>query len=84
LARRRSRPRARRRADFLLEGSGNALAAAIYGPGPQSLASLGKIALHGDRAAAQEFADLFSLMPQTRSSSESPEDIEQAPGDSST
>ncbi len=70
--------------DFLLKGSGNALAAAIYGPGPQTLASLGKIPLHGDVAAAQAFADLFSLMPQIRSSSESPEEIEQAPGDSST
>ncbi len=70
--------------DFLLEGSGNALAAAIYGPGPVMLASLGTIALHGDAAAAQEFADLFSLTPQTRSKSESPEEIEQAPADSST
>ena len=42
------------------------------------------IALHGDAAAAQRFTDLFSLTPQTRSSSESPEEIEQAPGDSST
>ena len=70
--------------DFLLEGSGNALAAAIYGPGPRALASLGKIALHGDVAAAQEFTDLFSLKPQIRSSSESPEEIEQAPVFTST
>lgn len=49
--------------DFLLEGSGNALAAAIYGPGPQVIAGAGLIALHGDRAAAQEFTDLFSLKP---------------------
>lgn len=72
------------RADFVLEGSGNTLAAAIYGPGPVTLASLGKIALRGDHAAAQEFTDLFSLRPQIRSSSESPEDSAQAPGDSST
>ncbi|MFC3527169.1 winged helix-turn-helix transcriptional regulator [Paracoccus mangrovi] len=71
-------------ADFVLEGSGNALAAAIYGPGPVALASLGKITLRGDRAAAQEFAGFFSLRPQIRSSSESPEDSAQAPGDSST
>ena len=70
--------------DFVLTGSGNALAAAIYGPGPVTLASLGKIALRGDHAAAQEFTDLFSLRPQIRSSSESPEDSAQAPGDSST
>ena len=69
---------------FVLTGSGNALSAAIYGPGPQALASLGHIALRGDPAAAQEFSDLFSLQPQTRSNSESPEEIEQAPGDSST
>lgn len=49
--------------DFLLEGSGNALAAVIYGPGPQAIAEAGMIALHGDKAAAQEFAGLFSLKP---------------------
>lgn len=49
--------------DFLLEGSGNALAAAIYGPGPQVIANAGMIALRGDRAAAQQFTDLFSLAP---------------------
>lgn len=49
--------------DFLLEGSGNALAAAIYGPGPQAIASAGMIALHGDKDAAQQFTDLFSLRP---------------------
>lgn len=47
--------------DFLLEGSGNALAAAIYGPGPQAIAAAGMVALHGDRDAAQQFTDLFSL-----------------------
>lgn len=49
--------------DFLLEGSGNALAAAIYGPGPQVIADAGMIALRGDQAAAQKFTDLFSLAP---------------------
>ncbi|MDQ7776376.1 winged helix-turn-helix transcriptional regulator [Paracoccus aminovorans] len=49
--------------DFLLEGSGNALAAAIYGPGPVTIASAGLIGLHGDRAAAQAFTDLFRLKP---------------------
>ena len=71
-------------ADFVLTGSGNLLAAAIYGPDPQALASLGHITLRGDPVAAQEFSDLFSLRPQTRSNSESPDEIEQAPGDSST
>lgn len=69
--------------DFLLEGTGNALAAAIYGPGPITMAGAGLIRLHGDKAAAQGFADLFSLTPQTRSSSESPEVSEQTPGLSS-
>lgn len=49
--------------DFVLEGGGNALAAAIYGPGPATLAAGGLIALHGDRAAAQGFCELFSLKP---------------------
>lgn len=70
--------------DFRLEGSGNALAAALYGPGPVILAGAGLIGLRGDRAAAQEFTDLFSLVPYTRSSSESPEVSVQAPGLSST
>ncbi len=70
--------------DFTLEGSGNALAAAIYGPGPAAMAAIGQITLHGDVAAAQEFVDLFSLQPQIRSSSESPDEIEHAPADSST
>lgn len=70
--------------DFLIEGSGNALAAAIYGPGPATMAAGGHIDLCGDQAAAQEFADLFELRPQIRSSSESPEETEQVPGDSST
>lgn len=51
--------------DFLLEGSGNALAAAIYGPGPQAMAAAGLIGMRGDHAAAQAFTDLFSLTPQS-------------------
>ncbi|RDW13723.1 winged helix-turn-helix transcriptional regulator [Paracoccus thiocyanatus] len=70
--------------DFVLEGSGNALAAAIYGPGPQALASAGLVGLRGDRAAAQQFSALFRLTPQTRSSSDSPDETEQALGASST
>ncbi|UXU75610.1 MULTISPECIES: winged helix-turn-helix transcriptional regulator [unclassified Paracoccus (in: a-proteobacteria)] len=72
------------RADFVLTGSGNALAAAIYGPGPAVLAQSGRIALHGDSAAAQDFAALFSLRPQSRDRSASPDETEQLPGDSST
>lgn len=49
--------------DFRLEGDGNALAAALYGPGPQALAAAGRIALHGDPAAAAAFAGYFSLKP---------------------
>lgn len=70
--------------DFVLEGSGNALAAAIYGPGPVATASAGLVTLRGDKAAAQEFAALFDLRPQIRSRSESPDETEQVPGDSST
>lgn len=71
--------------DFVLEGSGNMLARAVYGPQPPAdLAAEGAIVLHGDAAAAQSFVGLFSLMPQARSSSDSPEEIEQAPGLSST
>lgn len=69
--------------DFTLEGSGNALAAAIYGPGPAAMAAAGQIELRGDPAAAQEFAALFALRPQIRSSSESPDETEQVPGESS-
>lgn len=72
------------RADFLLQGSGNHLAYALYGPGPQAMAAAGHLVLHGDAAAAQAFADLFSLRPQIRSSSDSPPEIVQTPGFSST
>lgn len=71
-------------ADFLLEGSGNALAAAIYGPGPAALAAAGLIVLRGERAAAQEFTGLFSLAPQSSASTDSPELTEQVPGASSS
>ncbi len=70
--------------DFLLEGSGNALAAAVYGPGPVALAAAGALVLRGDRDAAQRFTGLFSLTPYARSSSDSPEVSAQAPGFSST
>lgn len=49
-------------ADFWLEGSGNALAIAVYGPMPvaQSV-ECGAIAGQGDLSAAQRFIDLFRL-----------------------
>ncbi len=74
-------------ADFVATGSGNMLARTIYGPQPpQELAAEGAIALHGDTAAAQEFMSFFSLQPQLqiRSSSDAPDETEQAPGLSST
>ncbi len=45
--------------DFVMEGSGNALARAVYGPQP--LAELSDIALWGDARLAQRFVDLFRL-----------------------
>lgn len=49
-------------APFVLEGGGNALARAVYGPEPvAALAAGGIILLHGDARAAQEYLDLFSL-----------------------
>lgn len=69
--------------DFVLEGRGNNLAAAVYGPPPAALAAAGRIALHGDPAAAQEFTSLFSLTPQISPRIESPEDSAQVPGASS-
>lgn len=49
-------------APFLIEGDGNSLARAVYGPAPlAALADDGVIGLSGDRAAAQEFVDLFVL-----------------------
>lgn len=47
--------------DFILRGSGNDLAAALYGPGPVAMSQSGHIGLGGDHAAAQQFTDLFSL-----------------------
>lgn len=49
-------------ADFVLEGDGNNLAAAVYGPTPlKDLATAGTITLTGHVAAAQRFVKLFSL-----------------------
>lgn len=49
-------------ADFVLQGDGNSLARAVYGPQPLAdLAAGGVIALTGDGAAAQLFVDLFRL-----------------------
>lgn len=70
--------------DFIMQGSGNDLAFAVYGPGPVAMSMAGRVALAGDRDAAQRFCGLFSLKPYTRSSSVSPEVMVQAPGLSST
>lgn len=52
-------------ADFVLEGAGNNLAAAIYGPRPLTeLAAAGRIELTGNAEAAQRFTGLFSLRPR--------------------
>ncbi|RMC37545.1 transcriptional regulator [Paracoccus alkanivorans] len=49
-------------ADFVLEGDGNHLAAAVYGPTPLAeLAAAGAIGLTGHAVAAQRFVNLFSL-----------------------
>lgn len=49
-------------ADFVLEGTGNELARAVYGQtGLAELAASGGIALSGDVDAAQDFVDLFHL-----------------------
>lgn len=72
--------------DFTLEGTGNALAVAFYGPLPLAqLVEAGSFALHGDIAAAQDFVDCFSLTPrdQAFSSSDSPPETVQAPAFSS-
>lgn len=53
------------RAEFVLKGSGNALASAIYGPRPlAALVEEGFVSAEGDLEAAQEFIDLFRLAPQ--------------------
>lgn len=72
------------RGDFVLEGSGNNLAAAVYGPPPNALAAKGLIALHGDPVAAQQFTGFFSLSPQSSPSTDSPDEIEQVPAASSS
>ncbi|WP_265502462.1 winged helix-turn-helix transcriptional regulator [Paracoccus beibuensis] len=49
-------------AAFVLHGSGNDLAAAVYGGAPLAdLAGRGRIRIDGDQAAAQGFVDHFSL-----------------------
>ncbi|MBU3030799.1 winged helix-turn-helix transcriptional regulator [Paracoccus marinaquae] len=49
-------------APFVLEGDGNALARAVYGPAPiAALAADGVISLTGDAVAAQDFVGLFDL-----------------------
>lgn len=51
---------------FTLTGSGNAMAAAIYGTAPLSLlVAKGFIGAQGDLEAAQAFVDMFRLEPQT-------------------
>lgn len=48
--------------DFTLQGDGNALAMAVYGPVPVAeLAAQGIIGLSGDTQAAQDFVNLFRL-----------------------
>ena len=48
--------------DFVLEGDGNRLAMAVYGPAPLAdLSARGVIGLRGDADAAQRFVDLFRL-----------------------
>lgn len=48
--------------DFTLEGDGNSLARAVYGPVPLAdLAAEGVIGLAGDARAAQDFVALFRL-----------------------
>lgn len=49
-------------AAFVVSGTGNDVAAAVYGSRPLSeLAASGRIGIAGNAAAAQEFVDLFSL-----------------------
>ncbi len=51
-------------APFVLKGSGNTLAMAVYGPKPLAdLIAGGMIEAKGDLAAAQAFVDRFSLKP---------------------
>ncbi|MDO5706001.1 MAG: winged helix-turn-helix transcriptional regulator [Paracoccus sp. (in: a-proteobacteria)] len=56
---------------FVLSGTGNTLAAAVYGTAPlKMLADAGLIACSGDLAAAQEFVDRFSLCADRPGASE--------------
>ncbi|MBY8978323.1 helix-turn-helix transcriptional regulator [Rhodobacteraceae bacterium NNCM2] len=51
---------------FVLHGSGNRMAAAVYGAIPLSaLISTGFVEADGDTVAAQDFLSLFRLAPQT-------------------
>jgi DNA-binding HxlR family transcriptional regulator len=53
---------ARPDAPFVLTGTGNTLAAAVYGTAPLTLLiAKGAIGVHGDIAAAQDFVNLFRL-----------------------
>lgn len=55
---------------FVLRGSGNALAAAVYGPHPiGDLVHSGAVTLVGDQASAAAFLALFSLQPHPPSAS---------------
>lgn len=50
---------------IVFSGSGNSLAAAVYGKTPLiDLTEQGLVAVEGDLSAAQDFVDLFSLEPQ--------------------
>lgn len=52
---------------FVLGGSGNSLASAVYGPQPlAALIAGGRLRLAGDLVAAQRFVDLFRLAPQVQ------------------
>ena len=56
---------ARPDAPFVLTGSGNTMAAAVYGTTPLPTLIAGRIVtVEGDIAAAQAFVDLFRLAPQ--------------------
>lgn len=56
---------ARPNTPFVLFGSGNGMAAAVYGAAPLSaLVAKGLIRAEGSIAAAQDFVDLFRLGPQ--------------------
>ena len=61
-------PTARPDAPFVLAGTGNALARAVYGREPLArLVADGVVDVHGDIVAAQAFVELFDLGPERRS-----------------